>query len=118
MKTTFTPGLLERGGGPGKLPESTRALLVKNGTLNRDGSYNVETARAVAVRQAALKERQLDTEVRLDAGLAEHAGQLLLRAAELGELGVDRGAVATAEDLRAHGSAQRAAASPFATPSA
>ena len=44
--TTFTPGLLERGGGPGKLPESTRALLVKNGTLNRDGSYNVETARA------------------------------------------------------------------------
>ena len=44
--TTFTPGLLEKGGGPGKLPESTRALLVKNGTLNRDGSYNVETARA------------------------------------------------------------------------
>jgi len=44
--TTFTPGLLEKGGGPGKLPESTRALLVKNGTLNRDGTYNVETARA------------------------------------------------------------------------
>jgi hypothetical protein len=44
--TSFTPGLLERGGGPGKLPESTRALLVKNGTLNADGSYNLETARA------------------------------------------------------------------------
>ena len=44
--TSFTPGLLERGGGPEKLPEPTRALLVKNGTLNADGSYNVETARA------------------------------------------------------------------------
>ena len=44
--TSFTPGLIERGGGPGKLPDSTRALLVKNGTLNRDGSYSVETARA------------------------------------------------------------------------
>jgi len=44
--TSFTPGLLERGGGPEKLPDSTRALLVKNGTLNADGSYNLETARA------------------------------------------------------------------------
>ena len=43
---TFTPGLLERGGGADKLPEATRALLIKNGTLNADGSYNLETARA------------------------------------------------------------------------
>jgi hypothetical protein len=44
--TSFTPGLLERGGGPERLPEPTRALLVRNGTLNADGSYNLETARA------------------------------------------------------------------------
>lgn len=44
--TSFTPGLLERGGGPEKLPDSTRALLVRNGTLNADGSYNLDTARA------------------------------------------------------------------------
>ena len=42
---SFTPALLERGGGPERLPESTRARLVENGTLNPDGSYNVETAR-------------------------------------------------------------------------
>jgi hypothetical protein len=44
--TSFTPGLIERGGGPERLPEATRALLVKNGTLNADGTYNLETARA------------------------------------------------------------------------
>ena len=43
---SFTPGLLERGGGPERLPEPTRALLVKNGTLNADGSYNLDTAKA------------------------------------------------------------------------
>jgi hypothetical protein len=44
--TSFTPGLIERGGGPERMPDATRALLVQNGTLNADGSYNVETARA------------------------------------------------------------------------
>ena len=44
--TTFTPEVLEKLGGPGTLPEPTQALLVRNGTLNPDGSYNLETARA------------------------------------------------------------------------
>jgi hypothetical protein len=44
--TAFTPEALERGGGPEKLPGPTRALLVRNGTVNADGSYNQETARA------------------------------------------------------------------------
>jgi hypothetical protein len=44
--TTFTPEALEKGGGPQMLPESTRSLLVRNGTLHPDGTYNVETARA------------------------------------------------------------------------
>jgi hypothetical protein len=44
--TTFTPEALEKGGGLGKLPESTRSLLVRNGTLHPDGTYNLETARA------------------------------------------------------------------------
>jgi len=43
---TFTPEALEKGGGPQTLPETTRALLVRNGTLNPDGTYNLETARA------------------------------------------------------------------------
>jgi hypothetical protein len=43
---TFTLEALERAGGPLRLPESTRALLVRNGTLNPDGTYNLETARA------------------------------------------------------------------------
>jgi hypothetical protein len=43
---TFTPEALEKGGGPQRLPEATRALLVRNGTLRRDGTYNLETARA------------------------------------------------------------------------
>jgi hypothetical protein len=42
----FTPEALSRGGSPDDLPASTRALLVRNGTLNNDGSFNVETARA------------------------------------------------------------------------
>jgi hypothetical protein len=44
--TAFTPEALEKGGGPERLPESTRALLVRNGTLHPDGTYNLETARA------------------------------------------------------------------------
>jgi hypothetical protein len=43
---SFTPDMLERGGGPQHLPASTRALLVRNGTLNPDGTYNLETAHA------------------------------------------------------------------------
>ena len=45
--TTFTPEALEKGGGPQTLPESTRALLVRNGTLHPDGTYDLETARAL-----------------------------------------------------------------------
>jgi len=44
--TVFTPEALEKLGGPEQLPAPTRALLVKNGTLNPDGTYNMETARA------------------------------------------------------------------------
>lgn len=43
---TFTPEALERTGGPAALPETTRSLLVGNGTLNSDGTYNLATARA------------------------------------------------------------------------
>ncbi len=46
QNVTFTPEALEKGGGPLRLPEATRALLVRNGTLRPDGTYNVETARA------------------------------------------------------------------------
>jgi len=45
--TTFTPEALEKGGGPERLPEPTRALLVRNGTLHPDGTYDLETARAL-----------------------------------------------------------------------
>ena len=45
--TTFTPEALEKAGGPQTLPESTRALLVRNGTLHPDGTYDLETARAL-----------------------------------------------------------------------
>ena len=45
--TTFTPEALEKGGGPQTLPESTRGLLVRNGTLHPDGTYDLETARAL-----------------------------------------------------------------------
>ena len=41
----FTPEALEKGGTLANLPETTRALLIRNGTLNPDGSYNRETAR-------------------------------------------------------------------------
>jgi hypothetical protein len=44
--TGFTPEALEKLGGPQTLPEPTRALLISNGTINADGSYNLETARA------------------------------------------------------------------------
>jgi len=43
---TFTPEALAKGNRLEATPPSTRALLVKNGTLNPDGSFNVETARA------------------------------------------------------------------------
>jgi hypothetical protein len=43
---TFRPEFLEAFGGTGKLPDSTRALLVRNGILNADGTYNAETARS------------------------------------------------------------------------
>jgi len=43
----FTPEALERVQMLKTLPASTKALLVKNGTLNPDGSYNEETARAM-----------------------------------------------------------------------
>ncbi|HEY6064747.1 MAG TPA: hypothetical protein VIY96_01235, partial [Thermoanaerobaculia bacterium] len=43
----FTPETLERFDLLRSLPAATRALLVRNGTLNPDGSYNVETARAL-----------------------------------------------------------------------
>ena len=42
---TFTPEMLQKGLLRG-LPASTKALLVKNKTLNQDGTYNLETARA------------------------------------------------------------------------
>jgi len=45
--TTFTPEALEKGGGPQVLPDSTRSLLVRNGTLHPDGTYNLETARVL-----------------------------------------------------------------------
>ncbi len=42
--THFTPEALEKTGAVPAFPESTRAILVKNGTLNPDGSYNRATA--------------------------------------------------------------------------
>lgn len=42
----FRPEFLERLGGPDRLPAATRALLVKNGTIRPDGTYNPETIRA------------------------------------------------------------------------
>ncbi len=44
---TFTPEAMEKIQLLNALPESTKALLVKNGTLNPDGSYNLETAGAM-----------------------------------------------------------------------
>ncbi len=43
----FTPAAMEKVHLLQKLPRSTKALLVKNGTLNPDGTYNEETARAM-----------------------------------------------------------------------
>lgn len=42
---TFTPKALAKGNQLDAMPESTKALLVKNGTLNADGTFNIETAR-------------------------------------------------------------------------
>ena len=41
---TFTPEAMERSRSLPSYPASTKALLVKNGTLNEDGSYNRATA--------------------------------------------------------------------------
>jgi hypothetical protein len=43
----FLPEALERIGGVGKLPERMRAALVKNGTLNPDGTWNEEKLEAL-----------------------------------------------------------------------
>jgi hypothetical protein len=43
----FTPEAMEKLHMLKKLPPSTKALLIRNGTLNSDGSYNPETARAM-----------------------------------------------------------------------
>ncbi len=43
----FTPAAMEKLHMLEKLPPSTKALLIKNGTLNPDGTYNEETARAM-----------------------------------------------------------------------
>ncbi len=42
--THFNPEMLEKTGALPMFPESTRAILVKNGTLNPDSSYNRDTA--------------------------------------------------------------------------
>ncbi len=41
--TAFTPESLERSGALATYPASTKALLVRNGTLNEDGTYNRTT---------------------------------------------------------------------------
>lgn len=41
----FTPAMLSRGDLLRGMPERVKALLVQNGTLNRDGTYNDTTAR-------------------------------------------------------------------------
>ena len=45
--THFTPEALERVQLLKSLPRTTKALLIRNGTLNEDGTYNQETARAM-----------------------------------------------------------------------
>ena len=45
--TTFVPELMEKVHLLKALPSTTKALLVRNGTLNQDGSYNEATARAM-----------------------------------------------------------------------
>jgi hypothetical protein len=42
----FTPEALSKGGSIDDLPATTRAILVRNGTLNPDGTFNAETAQA------------------------------------------------------------------------
>ncbi|MBL8114449.1 MAG: hypothetical protein JNK60_16330 [Acidobacteria bacterium] len=43
----FRPEAIERAGGVARLPERVRAALVKNGTLNPDGTYNEAKAEAL-----------------------------------------------------------------------
>ncbi len=43
----FRPEAIERAGGVARLPERVRAALVKNGTLNADGTYNEAKAEAL-----------------------------------------------------------------------
>ena len=40
----FTPEAIEKGGGPAQLAPRLRELLVRNGTLNPDGTYRQDTA--------------------------------------------------------------------------
>lgn len=42
--TSFTPESLERSGALATYPASTKAILVKNGTIHEDGTYNRATA--------------------------------------------------------------------------
>jgi hypothetical protein len=44
---TFVPELMEKVNLLKALPRTTKALLVKNGTLNEDGTYNEATARSM-----------------------------------------------------------------------
>jgi hypothetical protein len=54
---SFTPAALAKGDRLSVLPDSTRALLVKNGTLKPDGTFNVDTARAQGWTIPAPRER-------------------------------------------------------------
>ncbi len=42
---SFTPAAIEKGGGIGSLPSGYRDVLVKNGTLNPDGTWDTRTSR-------------------------------------------------------------------------
>ena len=42
---SFTPAAIEKGGGVKSLPAGYRDVLVKNGTLNEDGTWDLRTAR-------------------------------------------------------------------------
>jgi hypothetical protein len=42
---SFTPAAIEKGGGLKSLPAGYRDVLVRNGTLNPDGTWDTRTAR-------------------------------------------------------------------------
>ena len=48
----FRPELLQRGQSLDSLTDATKAVLVKNGTLNPDHTFNEETARRAAWKLA------------------------------------------------------------------